>query len=255
MHLMDEAIAAYNCALEVTRTRQDFPDDWASDREQSRQRFFGGGQVGARDGTPHASLGSGIAAYHHALEVWTRAHGPLHWAMAQGNLATSLQFKAERTTGAEASRLLEEAVMGFHAALEIFDPREQPNEWIRFQTSLGRALLTEIQRGRAAPDQALSDSIAALREVQAIRPQANAPKDGAAAQSILAHLLLARAKQTKGSQAAPLLDEAISGFKGAVEIYAREKTPRELARTQVNLAIALQARAVLGNKSEAGHFF
>ena len=58
--------------------------------------------------------------------MWTREQLPQDWAGAQNNLGAALRAQARRSEGAEAARLLGEAVAAYKNALTIWTAKEFP---------------------------------------------------------------------------------------------------------------------------------
>ncbi len=105
---LEEAVAAYRAALEVT-TRERVPLDWAMTQNNLGNALQTLGE--REDGT--LRLEEAVAAYCAALEVRTRERVPLQWAMTQNNLGNALGALGAREDG---TLRLEEAVAAYRAA-------------------------------------------------------------------------------------------------------------------------------------------
>src|SRR5262249_39263604 len=86
-----------------------------------------------------ALLAEAVAAFRQALEVFTRATLPQHWAMTQQNLGNVLQAQGERTAGEAGTALLAQAVATYPPALEGLTPAPLPQHWAVTQQNLARA--------------------------------------------------------------------------------------------------------------------
>ena len=99
-------VAIWSCrwrliaALWEVYTREQFPQYWAVDPEQSRQ--LRSPMLAQRSEGPQsaANLELSLAAYRSALEVYTREQFPQYWATTQTNLGTALTNLAEQSEGA-----------------------------------------------------------------------------------------------------------------------------------------------------------
>jgi len=91
------------------------------------------------DGAEGAELlGQAVAAYHKALEVFTREQLPQEWATTQQNLGAALAEQGKRSEGAKAGELLNQAVAADRSALEVLTREKQPQQWASTKRNLGR---------------------------------------------------------------------------------------------------------------------
>ncbi|NES72138.1 MAG: tetratricopeptide repeat protein, partial [Okeania sp. SIO2D1] len=79
------------------------------------------------------NLENAIAAYHLALEVYTKKDFPNYWAMTQNNLGAVYW---DRIKGDRAENL-ENAIAAYHLALEVYTPEADPIECLRTSRNLG----------------------------------------------------------------------------------------------------------------------
>ena len=86
-------------------------------------------------------LEQAVAAYHAALEEYTRDRVPLDWAMTQNSLGNVLQALGERESG---TKRLEQAVIAYRKALEERTRDRVPLNWATTQNNLGNALAIEL---------------------------------------------------------------------------------------------------------------
>ena len=84
-------------------------------------------------------LAEAVAAYRQALEVFTRATLPQHWATTQTNLGNVLRAQGEHTAGEAGTALLAEAVAAYRQALEVRTRATLPQDWAATQQNLARA--------------------------------------------------------------------------------------------------------------------
>jgi hypothetical protein len=84
---LEEAIASYTAALTV-RTREAFPQDWAS-----TQNNLAAAYTEKIRGEKAENIELAIASYTAALTVYTREAFPEQWAQTQNNLATAYSDK------------------------------------------------------------------------------------------------------------------------------------------------------------------
>jgi hypothetical protein len=82
-----------------------------------------------------AKVVEALAAYHAALQVWTRERSPLPLAMAQNNIGNALWSLGERQSG---TARLEEAVAAHRAALLERLVAQLKIIWIRYHVTANR---------------------------------------------------------------------------------------------------------------------
>ena len=135
--LLGESVAAYREALKV-RTREQLPQDWAmtqnnlgtalSDRRAER-RSGSGAAVGR--------IGGGVSRGAQGLHARAVAAGLGDDAEQSGHC---VERPGGRSEGAEAARLLGEAVAAYREALKVRTREQLPQDWAMTQNNLGNAL-------------------------------------------------------------------------------------------------------------------
>ena len=84
-------------------------------------------------------LAEAVAAYRQALEVFTRATLPQHWATTQTNLGNVLRAQGEHTAGEAGTALPGRGRGGYRQALEVRTRATLPQDWAATQQNLARA--------------------------------------------------------------------------------------------------------------------
>jgi len=106
-----------------------------------------------------------VGAYREALKVRTREQFPQDWAATQNNLGIALCDQAGRSEGAEAVRLLNEAVGAYREALKVYTREQLPQDWAMAQNNLGTALRDQAGRSEGAEAvRLLNEAVSAFRE-------------------------------------------------------------------------------------------
>ena len=134
---------------------------------------------------------------------------PLQWAATQNNLGNALQNLGEREDGTER---LEQAVTAYNAALEVRTREQVPLDWAMTQNNLGAALAT-------------------LGGAQSCRNPKNRKQNN------LGAALATLGAREDGTER---LEQAVTAYNAALEVYTREQVPLQWAATQNNLGNALQ---------------
>ncbi|MEM7713876.1 MAG: CHAT domain-containing protein, partial [Cyanobacteria bacterium P01_A01_bin.68] len=136
---IEKAIAFYNAALEV-RTRNEFPQDWATTQINLANAYKNRGKESKADNIENA-----ITFSKAALEVYTRNDFPQRWAMTQNNLANAY---IKRVKGNKADNI-ENAIACYQNALTVFTFTTLPIKCLKTARNLGNLLL-QIQRWEQA---------------------------------------------------------------------------------------------------------
>ncbi|GIT85448.1 tetratricopeptide repeat protein [Roseobacter sp. OBYS 0001] len=180
-----------------------------------------------------ARLDEAVAAFHAALEGWTRERAPLEWAMTQNNLGNALLTLGKGESG---MARLDEAVAAYRAALEERTRERVPFEWAGTQMNLGNALamLGMRESGMAR----LEEAVAAYRAVLEEWTRERAPLQWALTQNNLGNALKRLGERESGTAR---LNEAVAAYRAALEERTRESVPLDWAMTQMNLGNALLA--------------
>ena len=129
---------------------------------------------------------------------------PLQWAATQNNLGNALQNLGEREDGTER---LEQAVTAYNAALEVRTREQVPLDWAMTQNNLGAALAT-------------------LGGAQSCRNPKNRKQNN------LGAALATLGAREDGTER---LEQAVTAYNAALEVYTREQVPLQWAATQNNL--------------------
>ncbi|MEL8056926.1 MAG: hypothetical protein AAGK66_12275, partial [Pseudomonadota bacterium] len=227
---IDLRIAA---ALARAYGQTDNPEQWANAKNDLGIALKALGERGEK-----GALQDAVAAYHAALEIYTREAAPMDWAMTQNNLGIVLRVLGER--GEEGA--LQDAVGAYRAALEVRTREAAPMQWAMTQNNLGTVLEVLGSRGEEG---ALQDAITAYRAALEVRTREAAPMDWAMTQNNLGTVL--EVLGSRGEEGA--LQDAVAAYRAALEVHTREAAPMDWAMTQNNLGNALQ---VLGKRGEEG---
>jgi tetratricopeptide (TPR) repeat protein len=176
---------------------------------------------------------------------------------AQYMLGVVLEIQADRTSGAESSRLVEGALAAFREALKILS-REHSAVWsARVQTGLGNALMTQAQiapndeKGR----QSLAEAAAAYREALKLLPREQFPGNWAMAQLDLANVFVGQAGLADGPESQRLFGEAVTAYRGVLEVYTQAQDPEDWGLTQNNLGRTLGNQATRSQGEESRRLF
>jgi hypothetical protein len=105
--------------------------------------------LGEREGVT-AHLTEAVAAFHAALEEWTRKRVPLLWATANLDLGVALLGLGERASGGSSIALLQDAVAAFDAALSVLVAQGATYDVERTSRNRDRAVALLAARSRAA---------------------------------------------------------------------------------------------------------
>ena len=188
--------------------------------------------LGERENDP-ARLEQAVAAYHAALEEYSRDRAPHQWALTQNNLGSALQTlgKRESDTGR-----LEEAVAAYRAALEEYIRDRAPLQWAATQNNLGNALLALGKR--ESDTERLEQAVAAYRSALKERTRDHVPLQWAMTQNNLGNALRTLGERESGTGR---LEEAVATYRAALKERTRDRVPLDWAATQNNLGSALLA--------------
>lgn len=218
--------------------RAEQQESWAS-----TQNSLGVALLGLSDyqeGTD--ALDAAVSAFRLALEVYDRERFPLGWAMVQLNLGVALG-----SLGGEHGRAgaREEAGRAFLEALTVYTRERAPAEWTALQTNIAVELITSPGTGEDR-DRALVAAIDIFRQILTVRTREQDPAAWASTQYNLAATLETlgwRQFYTLGwgtrEAGAAMLNEAVTAYRRALQIYGREAQPMAWAQTQKGLGDAL----------------
>jgi tetratricopeptide (TPR) repeat protein len=106
-------------------------------------------------------LEEAVAAFHAALQEYTRERVPFAWAITQSNLGNALLTLGQREGG---TAHLEQAVDAYRSALTEWTRERAPLQWAATQNNLGDALsiLGEREGGTARLEKAVAAYQAAI---------------------------------------------------------------------------------------------
>ncbi|MBX9815786.1 MAG: tetratricopeptide repeat protein [Sphingomonas sp.] len=162
------------------------------------------------------------------------------WAVAQNDLAVSLNNQGERTGGEAGLALLAEAVAAYRAALTVRTESAMPAQWAMTQNNLGTALQAQGERtGGEAGLALLADAVAAYRAALTVYTESAMPANWAMTQNNLGIALRSQGERTGGQAGLALLAEAVTAYRAALTVYTESAMPANWAATQNNLGIAL----------------
>jgi len=183
-----------------------------------------------------------VAAYRQVIQVWTREHAPLQWAMTQNNLGNALQTLGARESGTET---LQEAVAAYREALKEYTRERVPLDWATTQNNLGAALRTLGERESGT--EKLQEAVGAYREALKEYTRERVPLKWATTQNNLGNALRTLGARENGTEK---LQEAVAAYREALKEYTRERVPLDWAATQNNLGAALQTLGARENGTE-----
>ncbi len=188
-------------------------------------------------GTGAENFARAVAAYHNALEVYTREDLPRDWAMTWNNLGNALSEQGRRTGGEAGRKLQEEAEAAYRAALEVYTREDLPQDWATTQNNLGAALQEQgLRTGGEAGRKLLEEAEAAYRAALEVRTREDLPQDWAMTQNNLGAALREWAG-LDGKNRKPLLAEAIAAHRAALEVWTAEHFSHYHAIAMRNLVL------------------
>jgi hypothetical protein len=171
-------------------------------------------------------------------------------ALTLNNLGLALNDKSTRLTGAEAVKLLDEAIEDLRHGLGISSAPEFREEWCMIQINLGAALRDKADQNAGRRALGLyEDAISAIQRAEQGYNSSQSTKRIAAARSNLANTLIDEARHRKGPKALELLAKSTKILE---EVLRTEENDRseEWARTQLNYGNALTALAEQNEESQ-----
>jgi CHAT domain-containing protein len=222
---IEVAIAAYQAALTV-RTREAFPNDWAT-----TQHNLGIAYRNRIQGDKADNIEAAISAYQAALTVITREALPYDWATTQNTLGNAY---CDRIQGDRADNI-EAAISAYQAALTVKTREALPYDWAITQIGLASAYRDRIQGDRADNIEA---AIAAYQAVLTVHTRESFPYEWATAENNLGNAYRNRIQGDRADN----IEAAIAAYQAALTVHTRESFPYEWARTQNNLGTAYRNR-------------
>ena len=205
---------------------------------------------------PRELLITAIDELQFAANAYGKTNAPDDWAMTEINLGSAKFALSRLIQGAEAPRLLGEAVRAFRAALEVRTRGRFPWGWALAQNNLGAGLDDQAKQSQGAEAMRLfGEANTAFRAALEVYSREQFPNDWARTQGNLGAALGNQAKQSQGAEAAPLLVEAVTAFRAALEVQTRDQLPQDWAKTQHGLGAALVELAKQRQGPEAVRLF
>jgi hypothetical protein len=142
-------------------------------------------------------------------------------------------------------RLVAESVAAHRAATSVLTRNEAPGDWVRIQANLAETLRRHAT-GRPAAQSAemLAGAVEAYRAALTLTSRSREPEVWAARTGNLAGTLLPLARHAPSDdERIRLCAEAAASYRALLEVFTRERHPVLWARTQENLAMALDEQA------------
>src|ERR1017187_7826629 len=162
---------------------------------------------------PRELLITAIDELQFAANAYGKTNAPDDWAMTEINLGSAKFALSRLIQGAEAPRLLGEAVRAFRAALEVRTRGRFPWGWALAQNNLGAGLDDQAKQSQGAEAaRLLGEAVKALRTALEVRTRDEFPQDWAMTQNNLGAALGNQAKQSQGAEAMRLFGEANTAF-------------------------------------------
>jgi tetratricopeptide (TPR) repeat protein len=229
---LELSIAAYERALQV-RTRDDFPQDWAT-----TQICLGVAYKDRIRGDRAENIEQAITAYGLALQVRTREDFPQDWAMTQNNLANAY---ADRIRGDRAENI-ERAISASERALQVRTRDDFPQNWAQTQNNLANAYKDRIRGDRA---ENIEKAIASYERALQVLTRDDFPQDWAMTQHNLGNAY----RESSQGQRLETLEKAIAAYEKAAQIFTRDSLPEQWAENQGYLVSALLEQFKLTQKT------
>ncbi|GAB5446379.1 helix-turn-helix domain-containing protein [Gymnodinialimonas sp.] len=204
-------------------------------------------EVGARLGTPFA-LTSAAGLARKCADI---APTPYLRAMAQNDLAVTLDAQGTRIQGAEGNTLLSEAVDSYRDALRVRTEADHPVEWATTMQNLAGALTIQGIRSQGAKGNALlAEAVDSYRTALRARKEADHPMEWAMTMQNLGNVLAIQGKRTHGAEGNALLAEAVDRYRSAQCVYTEADHPVGRAVTMHNLGNTLAAQGLRTHGAE-----
>jgi tetratricopeptide (TPR) repeat protein len=170
----DEALTIY--------ARDRYPVEWAVAQDCKGVAAREAGlriPLGVDSGGLSALL-KAVRAHKSALEVLTREHQPIEWAVAQQNLAIALLERGIRFREPElVEKDLNDAADAIGNALKVFTRKEYPSAWAELHYNRGIGLMRRSTRVGQDARSLLDQSIAAFGQAQQVYTESEFPREWA----------------------------------------------------------------------------
>ncbi|MFN6482819.1 MULTISPECIES: CHAT domain-containing tetratricopeptide repeat protein [unclassified Nostoc] len=183
-----------------------------------------------------------IQSFKSSLKIITRSKFPQEWAITQSNLGNAYFYrvKGNRVENVEC------AVKAYTAALEVITRSTLPSEWAMVQNNLGNAYLERQGKDKENIENAIIAYTAALE----IYTRFEFPQEWAITQNNLGNAYLDRVKLDRDQvYRNENIENAITIFSAALEVFSRTDFPEQWAMIQNNLGKAYRQR-ILGDRVE-----
>jgi transcriptional regulator with XRE-family HTH domain/tetratricopeptide (TPR) repeat protein len=244
------ALEACNAALEVL-TKQNAPFPWAL--AQATLGFVLNLQGGFAQGAEQKEcFKEAIEHETAALEVLSKENAPILWAWAKTNIARALALLAQVPLNQVQENQLEEAIKWCQEALDIYSREHAPIPWGWTYDILGRALLKKALMMEGAAQTAVLDQSARVSiQGLSVITQQNAPFMWAEMKVIAGFALtLGAIAQSDNTMRDKMLDEAITLFRSALEVFTPDSILLGWCWTQrgLGLALILKSMAMAGGE-------
>lgn len=198
-------------------------------------------QAGQRTAAPFV-LASATSLMRQGITI---APTPYLWAMAQNDMAATLQHQGFLTEGAKGSAMLAEAIVAFDAALTVYTREDHPANWAMAQNNKGIALQEEGRRADGTQGAALlAQAVVAYDAALEVWSKEEHPTHWATTQTNKSIALQQQGIRTDGAPGAALLERAVAACDAALEVRTRKDHPEEWAAAQNNRGAALQEQGI-----------
>ncbi|MEX3015528.1 hypothetical protein [Gymnodinialimonas hymeniacidonis] len=162
-------------------------------------------------------------------------------AMAQNDLALTLQNQGSLTNGRKGAALLAEAVEAYRAALGICTELDHPLNWAKTMQNLAIALVNQcILTDGAEGDALLAEAIVTYRAALRVLTEADHPMDWANIMQNLGIALRHQGSRVDGPKGTAILSEAVKAYRVALRVYTEVDHPLKWAKAMQNLGSVLQ---------------
>ncbi|MES1200231.1 MAG: hypothetical protein ABUS57_02130, partial [Pseudomonadota bacterium] len=210
-----------------------------ADAEVAQRRLRAGDTIAARGQVAYIQADYSAAAgfFGRAADTVPQSAIQLRWRYVWYQASMFAQ-RAQLFGEPEASN---EALRLYHDVALPLAPREaRATDWAKTQNDMGVALRVLGEHGN---NQALYDSVAALRAALTVWTRANDPADWASAQNNLGGALLRLGE--RGDDRA--LHDAIAALRAALTVWTRARDPADWALAEGNLGAALETLGERGD--------
>lgn len=227
---LDEAVAAFDEALEV-RTRDKYPDEWASTQLAIGNAAMNYGHVYGDAGWLQRSGD----AYQQAAEIMRdRVYD---WTITQRNLGMALYLRGYYTNDAD---VLRQSVEAFDRVLANWTREDLPQKWALAESDRGQSLLA---LAALEPESDYHQrGLTAMRDSLAVLDRNQLPMDWAVAEHYLGDAELTLAKKTGD---ATYIRSAIKAFEAALEVWTRDRSPVDWATANARMAEGIEMLGVM----------